>query len=1345
GSENFGAVSGDLALAKIDSTGAILFSNIYGVGGANVGNSVTEAFDGGFISGGVMDDLGDPAAGFIKFDNTGAVEYAKRFNTSGGVALETITGVVQLADSSFAFAGEQNSSALTMRVGKTGNSCNGILISPTTNGAPYTVISETLDHESAASTLTYTSETYTPEAVTDIWKICEIWFPVAQTGLTNNVICQGTCVQFFNYFHTTSFTQTYQWSFPGGNPSTSTDPYPIVCYDTIGVYDITFTVTNPAGTATTYAAGYVNVYGFATGLTFKKKIDKSSLDNAYYTSETNDGGFVTCGKVFTGGLSAYDAYIAKHDMNGTLEWQKVLGDGAGDFFTAVKQTTDGGYIAVGASAGAGSDNVWMVKFNASGGIMWSKRQGSGALYVPNDVIQAADGTYAIVGSTSASITGAADPFIMKFDASGGFLDVHNYDSYNADQGKRIIQTFDGGFAIAGIGYNVAGEAKMLLVKVASDLSVEWSGLYGGNADDHGASVKQTDDGGFILGGYTAAFGHTSLDTKPLLVKVNSIGDVVWSKTYGTSGIHAEQLFDVSVACDQGFIMMGQSNGVGIGGDDVFLIKTDREGNTEWARGYGDVNNEVSGNAVWQTNDGGYAFAYTENNGTDFDIAIIKTDFTGESFCGTSSIPVVETPVGAFLCCTLTDDQSIGSLTPNTYMPTIVSGSITETNDCLACPEPVSNFTGSVSGATLSLTSTSANATGYLWNFGDGNTSTVANPVHTYALGGTYNVCLTVTSSCGDSTICQLFTTTCVSPVAGFSISQSGMNISTADMASNATTYTWDFGDGYTTNTPSASHTYFASGTYTICQYVNNGCGYDTLCQTVNIICNVPLAATSYSVSGLTVTFTNTSTDNANNYWDFDDGGTSTNASPVYVFSTAGSYDVELVVENACGTDTLVVTIPVNCVLPVAGFQTSPDGLTVEFVSSFLTTDATSVVWDFGEGGSSINPNPTYTYATTGTYTVCLIASNGCGSDTICTTVDVCAAPTAAFTWSASALNAIFTETSSQETSYYWTFGDGNATNLANPANMFSTAGTYEVCLVAINDCGTDTTCQDVYISCAVTINQDICQVTVDPNSNYNRVVWSKPAVLDIDKYVIYREIAGPGFVPIDTVPYTDYSIYVDSIFVPVANPNVTYYNYGISAIDTCGYEGPMSPAHTTIHMTGVITIFNEIKLDWTNYIGAPVNYYVILRDSMGTGNWQRYDSVPGSTLLYVDVNPPSLTSTNYVIETNWGLTCSPTRAGISTSRSNIRTRGAMIVDGINETGTAEVIDVYPNPANQEVTIELNRSNCVIRLYDSRGALVTSRTNTSRKTIFNISELSNGVYYFDITGAGFSVKKKFVKN
>ncbi|HYG51292.1 MAG TPA: T9SS type A sorting domain-containing protein, partial [Flavobacteriales bacterium] len=147
----------------------------------------------------------------------------------------------------------------------------------------------------------------------------------------------------------------------------------------------------------------------------------------------------------------------------------------------------------------------------------------------------------------------------------------------------------------------------------------------------------------------------------------------------------------------------------------------------------------------------------------------------------------------------------------------------------------------------------------------------------------------------------------------------------------------------------------------------------------------------------------------------------------------------------------------------------------------------------------------------------------------------------------------------------------------------------------------------------------------------------------------------------------------------------------------------------------------------------------------GTGNWERYDSVPGSTLLYVDVNPPSLTTTNYVIETNWGTTCNPTRAGISTSRSNIRTRGLMVVDGINENASDELIDLYPNPANQNVTIELNRNNCVIRLYDSRGGLIASRINNSRKTTFDVSQLASGVYYFDITGTGFSVKKKFVKN
>ncbi|HYG50357.1 MAG TPA: hypothetical protein VD905_05610, partial [Flavobacteriales bacterium] len=198
-SDNYGAVSGDLLIAKLDSTGGVIFSNIYGIGMFNAGYSVQETFDGGFIATGIMDDVGDEAAGFIKVDDTGTIEYAQRFNIGPTGFNEAIAGVVQLSDSSYAFAGNGNNSAVAMRIGKTGNSCNGTAISPTQNSAPYAPNAEVLDYESAASSLTVASESLVQEDVIDIYKACEIWFPLAYTTVTNNVVCQGTCLTFNNY------------------------------------------------------------------------------------------------------------------------------------------------------------------------------------------------------------------------------------------------------------------------------------------------------------------------------------------------------------------------------------------------------------------------------------------------------------------------------------------------------------------------------------------------------------------------------------------------------------------------------------------------------------------------------------------------------------------------------------------------------------------------------------------------------------------------------------------------------------------------------------------------------------------------------------------------------------------------------------------------------------------------------------------------------------------------------------------------------------------------------------------------------------------------------------------
>jgi PKD repeat protein len=141
--------------------------------------------------------------------------------------------------------------------------------------------------------------------------------------------------------------------------------------------------------------------------------------------------------------------------------------------------------------------------------------------------------------------------------------------------------------------------------------------------------------------------------------------------------------------------------------------------------------------------------------------------------------------------------------------------------------------------------------------------------------------------------------------------------------------------------------------------------------------------------GLSVVFTDSSSDATGWAWDFGDGATSTEQNPVYTYSADSTYTVCLVTSNACSSDSTCTSITVaaaGCPPCVAGFTSTDSGLTVMFTDA--SADVTGWLWDFADGNTSNSINPTNTYASAGTYNVCLYTTNPCSVDTFCMDVTV---------------------------------------------------------------------------------------------------------------------------------------------------------------------------------------------------------------------------------------------------------------------------------------------------------------------------------------------------------------------
>lgn len=238
---------------------------------------------------------------------------------------------------------------------------------------------------------------------------------------------------------------------------------------------------------------------------------------------------------------------------------------------------------------------------------------------------------------------------------------------------------------------------------------------------------------------------------------------------------------------------------------------------------------------------------------------------------------------------------------------------------------------------------------------------------------------------------------------------------------------------------------------------------------------------SYTTDIYYVTFDNLSTGATCYLWDFGDGSTSTLAEPAHGYVTGGTYTVCLTASFPYGSVTYCEDI--NLIeSPVADFDFDGDP-TVTF-TDLSTNTPTSWSWDFADGSTSTEQNPTHTFADNGLYNVCLTATNGGGSNTVCKNVGInfaTVAPVADYTYSLVGLVASFTDLSSNApTSWSWNFDDGTAASTEqNPTHTYATAGTYNVCLQASNGGGISTECKELQIGTAI---QDISEfISVFPN------------------------------------------------------------------------------------------------------------------------------------------------------------------------------------------------------------------------------------------------------------------------
>jgi hypothetical protein len=364
--------------------------------------------------------------------------------------------------------------------------------------------------------------------------------------------------------------------------------------------------------------------------TFQKTYGGANYDIGSSIMQTTDGGFIIVGS-YDKGTGFTDVYLIRITANGDTLWTKTYGGSGNDEGISVQQTSDGGYIIAGYtdSFGVGNYDVYLIRTNPGGDTLWTKTYGGINWDMGRNVKQTFDGGYIICGHSDSFGAGFSDIYLIRTDSIGNALWTKTYGGTSVDLGSAVQQTTDSGFIIAGYTFSFgAGDQYVYLIRTDANGTDLWSKTYGGTSNNSGSSVQQTSDGGYIIAGGTS-FGAGNADV--YLIKTDTVGDTLWTKTFG--GTNFDEGYAVQQTIDSGYIIAGVTESFGVGNYDIYLIKTDINGDSLWTKTFGGSGNDDCG-TVQQTSDGGYIIAgYSESFGVGVqDVYVIKTDSNGNSGC-----------------------------------------------------------------------------------------------------------------------------------------------------------------------------------------------------------------------------------------------------------------------------------------------------------------------------------------------------------------------------------------------------------------------------------------------------------------------------------------------------------------------------------------------------------------------------------------------------------------------------------------------------------------------------------------------------------------------------------------
>ena len=330
-------------------------------------------------------------------------------------------------------------------------------------------------------------------------------------------------------------------------------------------------------------------------------------------------GYIVAG--YSADLTGSSIYVLRTNLLGDTLWSRLIGGSQGLSARSIIRCANGGYIIAGNDENL--DKAFLLKISPNGDSLWLHRYGGTGANNARSAAEDGNGNIIFVGETTSFGSVGADVYLVKTDSLGGEIWSDHYGGSSAQVGEEIILSNDGCYVVTGWSLsNSPDSIGVLLMKIDTLGSVIWEKYYGGyNCAAY--SLIATPDSGFAVLGHNADFAG-GVGWQYWLLKTDSNGDTLWTRTYG--GESEDWALSIDNADSTGYILCGYTYSYGAGESDAYLIRTDLNGDTLWTRTYGSPYNDW-GYCIKNTVDGGFIFTGFTGFGQR-DVFLVKTDGNG---------------------------------------------------------------------------------------------------------------------------------------------------------------------------------------------------------------------------------------------------------------------------------------------------------------------------------------------------------------------------------------------------------------------------------------------------------------------------------------------------------------------------------------------------------------------------------------------------------------------------------------------------------------------------------------------------------------------------------------------